>query len=144
MDVKRAFLSRFGTKNRDPSTDELSEFRLRRETCRWQDRVQRGIVHLNDILHGPVPKSSEEDRSWTWEIVSPRVTFGKDFFVLDELKMSSLQKPLVVFFGDVLQQRTDFNPCSNFFGDEDWITKSKANFPPMRTRGSAIFTDFLS
>ena len=27
-----------------------------------QDRVQKGIVHLNEILHGPVPKTSEEDR----------------------------------------------------------------------------------
>ena len=30
-----------------------------------QDRVQKGIVHLNEILHGPVPKTSEDDRPLT-------------------------------------------------------------------------------
>lgn len=33
--------------------------------CCEQDRVQKGIVHLNEILHGPVPKTSEDDRPLT-------------------------------------------------------------------------------
>ena len=90
--------------------------------------MQRGIVHLNEILHGPVPKSSEEDRS-----LAPSGSLslqGKDF--VDELR-SPVCKNLGLFpLGMLRENGLQF--FNNFFGCKDWITKSGANFPPMRTR----------
>lgn len=79
-----------------------------------EDRVQKGIVHLNEILHGPVPKTSEDDRL-DQEIKSKVSTYEELFTVL-QLQVSYLAT-LSMTIKDEVSAEVFVNVVSAIFAD---------------------------